>query len=296
MDKKTIFIVNPISGKGGKGPQRKRRVDDFIKARGMNAVSFETQYPGHATELSRQALDDGAQRVVCMGGDGTINEVAKVMVGSGVAFGLIPMGSGNGLARHLGIPLKIDKALENILSGNEREIDTGEANGHAFFNVMGIGLDAEIGKRFNDTHARGFMSYLKEGFKAFRDYRSSDYSIQANGTKLDLNAYIVAIANSSQYGSNAYIAPNASVRDGKLNLVAIRTPGLLGSLDLLWRIFTKAIYGSKKVESLESDSYHIQLQQPGFFHADGEIFNCGDEIEILVRSNSLRIIAPQPLS
>ncbi len=292
MQKKTVFIINPISGKGGKGPVRKRRVDAFIKEKGMNAVSYETQRSGHATELSQKALEDNAERVICLGGDGTINEVAKVMVSSGVAFGLIPMGSGNGLARHLGIPLKLNAALENILSGEERVIDTGEANGHAFFNVMGLGFDAEIGKRFNDTHARGFTSYLKEGLKAFKEYRSSDYTVKANGTTLDVNAYIVAIANSSQYGSNAYIAPDASIDDGLLNLVAIRTPGFFSSIDLFWRIFAKAIYGSKKVESLLSDKYRIELEAPGFFHADGEIFECGKEIDISVKASSLKIIAP----
>ncbi len=293
MEKDILFIINPNSGKRGRGPVRKERIDAFIQEKGLNARSVLTERVGHASELARRAVENGVGRIVSVGGDGTMNEIAKVLVGTKVPFGLVPMGSGNGLARHLKMPLRFEEALEVAISGRILAIDSGEADGHPFFNVMGIGLDAEIGKRFNESKGRGFSTYLKEGLKVLLTYRSSTYMVKLGENESPFKAYIIAVANSSQYGSNAYIAPDASLEDGKLNLVAIQPPGFCGAIFLFWRIFSKAIYGSGKVTTFCSEEIRIRLSEPGFFHADGEIFDCGTEIGIVARPRSLRMVLPE---
>ncbi|MCH6258562.1 diacylglycerol kinase family lipid kinase [Puniceicoccaceae bacterium K14] len=289
---KVAFIINPISGKKAKGAYRRDRVDAFIESRKLDAVSWETERAGHAVELAERALDEKVDRVVCVGGDGTINEVAKGLINSNVSFAFVPMGSGNGLARHLNIPLDFDEALENSIDGEILEMDTGSANGKPFFNVMGLGLDAEIGKRFNETKTRGFITYLGEGFKTITSYRSSMYSIKGAGHSESLTAKIIAVANSSQYGSDAFIAPGASVCDGRLNLVAIGKPNFLGLVDLFRRLFGKSIYGSKFVTTIVAEKFMIGLKGPSFFHVDGEIYECGDSLEIEAIPRSLRILVP----
>lgn len=289
---KIVFIINPISGKKAKGGKRREGVDAFVRSRGLDAEIWETTHAGHAVQLVEKALALKADRVVCVGGDGTVNEVAKGLINRDISFAFVPMGSGNGLARHLNIPLHFEQALANSIDGEILEMDTGSVNGEAFFNVMGLGLDAEIGKRFNETKARGFISYLSEGFKTIASYRSSMYSICGAGKTAELTAKVIAVANSSQYGSDAYIAPGASVRDGKLNLVAIGKPTLIGVLDLFRRLFGKSIHGSKWVTTIEADRFSIGLNGPSFFHVDGEIFECGDTLTIEALPRSLKILVP----
>lgn len=292
MEKEIVFIINPNSGKRNKGPIRREKVEAFIRVKKLNASAIETNHAGHATEIAKRAIASGVRRIVSVGGDGTMNEIAKVLIGSDVSLGLIPMGSGNGLARHLNIPLDIDHALEVAICGQVTKIDTGEANGSPFFNVMGIGLDAEIGNRFNDSKGRGFLKYLREGWSTLFYYRSARYELVRKQSTEAVDAYLIAIANSCQYGNNAYIAPDASVEDGKLNFVIIQYPGFFGALVLIWRMFGKTLYKSDKVEAFCEESITLRLSQPSFFHVDGEILECKEKIEIATRPQSLGIVVP----
>lgn len=291
MAKALAFIINPISGKRNKGPIRRERIEAFVWRNGLDAEIWETERAGHAPELTRKAMDEGIRRIVAVGGDGTINEVGRVLVGTHCEFGLVPMGSGNGLARHMGIPLAFDKALKLAASGAPVKIDTGEAGGRPFFNVMGIGFDAEVGRRFNETKARGFVSYLKEGWAAFRDYRSLQCDIETASVQKSLSAYIVAVANSSQYGSNAFIAPDASLTDGKLNLVAITDPNFVSFFVLIWRMFRKKLYLSPRVTPICAEQFTLKFPTDGFYHVDGEIFSCGPELTVKACPKSLRLVA-----
>lgn len=288
---KLAIIVNPISGKRLKGPERVARVEGFVKTHKLQAVVWQTERAGHAPELARKALEEGVDRVIAVGGDGTINEVGRVIVGTSCEFGLVPMGSGNGLARHIGIPLGFESALKLASTGCAIKVDTGEADGHPFFNVMGIGFDAEVGRRFNETEGRGLLNYMREGWKAFRGYRSMKCDIHTPDGSRSLKAYIVAVANSSQYGSNAFIAPDASMTDGKLNLVAIAQPHLLSFFILIWRMFSKKLYHSPRVTPICADSFTLNLESGSFFHVDGEIFRCGEKLTVKACPKSLRIVA-----
>jgi diacylglycerol kinase (ATP) len=292
MKNEMVFIINPLSGKSGKGPVRKKRIDAFIQSKGLKARSILTERAGHATELAMQCVKEGAARVICVGGDGTMNEVARVLVGTEILFGLVPMGSGNGLARHLGIPSSFEEALENATSESVLRMDTGLANGHPFFNVMGIGLDAEVGMRFNRSRWGGFAAYIVLGLKTFAFYRSSHYVVESDGNRLALEVDLIVAANSSQYGNDACIAPDASVEDGKLNMVAVEPFGLFAGLNLLRRVFSKTVYQSAKVHALCSEAFTVKLSKPGPFHVDGEILECEGEIDIRARPKSLQIIVP----
>jgi len=290
---KALVIVNPISGNRRSRRGRPERVAAFLRRARMDCPMEVTERPGHATELARKALESGAERVICVGGDGTLNEVAKVLVGAESALALVPMGSGNGLARHLGIPLDLEGALRVAMGGVVDVVDTAEANGTRFFNVMGLGLDAEIGRRFNAMKARGLLTYFYEGLKSFVLYRPGVYEIESGGEALRRRACIVAIANSAQYGGNAYIAPQASIKDGKLNLVVVEPPGPIGALAIAYRLFARSIDRSSKISALCAESFVLSLPQPGFFHADGEIFECGRELAVRALPASLRVVLPR---
>lgn len=291
MTTELVFIVNPISGKRLKGRERIALVEAFVASEKLDAAVWATERAGHAPELAERALELGVKRVIAVGGDGTINEVGRVVVGTDCEFGLVPMGSGNGLARHIGIPLDFDKALALSATGSAIKVDTGEADGRPFFNVMGIGFDAEVGRRFNETEGRGLLNYMKEGWKAFRGYESLQCNIETPNCTKSLSAYIVAVANSSQYGSNAFIAPDASMTDGKLNLVAISEPNFLSFFILIWRMFSKKLYHSPRVTPICAESFTLRLKSSSFFHVDGEIYKCGENLTVKACPKSLRIVA-----
>lgn len=290
MPQRLVFIINPISGKKLKGGERRRRVEAFLEREGVEATIVESEYAGHACELAQSAIKNGARRLICIGGDGTINEVGRAVVRTDCEFALVPMGSGNGLARHLGIPLNFEAALKLAVSGNAVAIDTGEAGGRPFFNVMGIGFDAEVSRLFNETNARGLISYVRESWKAYRTFRSSTFSVESATDKQSLDVYILAVANSSQYGNNVYIAPDASITDGKLDLVVISNPTFVAFFVIVWRMLRKKIYSSPRVTSICSESFILKSDDGGHYHVDGEVFPRGPEMTVKVCPKSLNIV------
>ena len=231
---KIRFILNPTSGRNRRRPQLAAHLRDFISAHSIEADVTLTEGPGHATLLARTAALVGCTHVVAVGGDGTMNEVAQALIQTPTALVLIPCGSGNGLALHLGVPTALAPALALIVGVGGRivPIDTGTANGHPFFNAMGLGLDADISRRFNTLTSRGLPAYLRTGLAAFRELRSERVTISNGQQQETLDVFLVAVANSDQYGNHARIAPGARVDDGSLALVAIRPVGLLGAAEI----------------------------------------------------------------
>ena len=293
MHLRARFIFNPRSGHNARNPWLLERARAFIAEHRLDASVVPTERPHHATELARRALDEGCGLVVAIGGDGTLNEVASALVGTPAALGLIPCGSGNGLGRHLGIPGPGKGAFRVLLAGNIRVIDTGLADGHPFFNAMGLGFDAEISARFNGLVRRGLPAYARTTLAALRSYRPDKYTIQAdNGPALRMSAWIVAVANSDQYGNDCYIAPGARVDDGRLDLIAIRHLSLLNAPPLAARLFSGRIDGSPDVTRRQASHYVIERAGPGLLHTDGEVRSCAARIEIRVLPASLRIVAP----
>ncbi len=293
---KTRFIFNPRSGHNSRNPYLLERTRVFIAENQLDARVVLTEHPRHATELARQAVQDGCDRVVAIGGDGTLNEVASALVNTSAAIGLIPCGSGNGLGRHLGIPDPGQGAYRALLNGRIREIDTGIANGIPFFNAMGVGFDAEISTRFNHLVKRGLGAYIKTGFKAWNDYRPQRYQI-TNGTRsIDTTAFIATVANSDQYGNDCFIAPGASVDDGQLDLTLLTKVNLLTALPLAARLFMGKIDGGIGVIRLRGDHFKITRPAPGPLHTDGEVHETGTDIDIRVLPKSLKIVVPAVLT
>lgn len=291
---KTRFIFNPNSGRNRRRTWLAGSIRDFIALRGLDADVAITEGPGHATVLAEEAVRQECGIVVAVGGDGTMNEVAQALVGTRAALALVPCGSGNGLALHLGLPLATTAALHLAAGGEGRiaAIDTGVANGHPFFNAMGLGLDAEVSHRFNRLTRRGLPAYARVAFGALRSLRGETYTITNGATHETMDALLVAVANSDQYGNNARIAPGARVDDGSLDLVAVRPVGLPGACGLALRLFLGGFDRSAKVRRLRGPRFQISRRAPGLIHTDGETHETDAMVVVEVRPRSLRLVVP----
>jgi len=293
---KARFIFNPASGSNRRSPRLRDRSLEFIARHDWDATVVSTEYPRHATELARRAIDDGCELVVAIGGDGTMNEVATALVGTPVVFGLIPCGSGNGLGRHLGIPDPGHGAYRTLLEGRPLAIDTGVINTDPFFCAAGVGFEALIASRFSTLTNRGFAGYVRTAAQAWRSYRAEVYRIHHQDVSITVEAFTVAFANSAQYGNNAYIAPGASVRDGLIDLTAIPRVGFFNALPLLWRLFHGSLDRVPSVTRLRGGPFVIERAKPGWVHTDGEPRAEASRLEVSVRPKSLLVRVPAGLA
>lgn len=284
---KTRFIINPRSGRGRFAVEPVR---EFAVRYAAEVVT--TERPHHGSELARQALADGIELIVAVGGDGTMNEIASELCGTPTTFGLIPCGSGNGLARQLGIHGSVAHSLAILREGKTAVIDSGLADGHPFFTVAGLGFEAELAARFNLLKRRGFFRYLTSGAKLLHRFESSDYGIVHQGGRDEVTAFTVAVANAAQYGNNALIAPGARLDDGLINLTALppinwwRAPGLFR------RMFNGTLSLDPRVRLHAGTGFVVERAKPGLIHTDGETHQAGTRVEFAVRPASLRIRVP----
>jgi diacylglycerol kinase (ATP) len=287
------FIFNPHSGSNRRNPHLSAHAKAFIAEHQLDGSVVATERPRHATELARRAIDDRCTHVVAIGGDGTMNEVASALVDTPAIFGLIPCGSGNGLGRHLGIRKPDRYAFLTLLAGRPLAIDTGMVNHDPFFCAAGIGFEALIASQFSRLTHRGFQGYLRASAKAWQSYQPETYTIHHDGGTDRVKAFTLAIANSAQYGNNAYIAPGASVSDGLLDLTAVPPVGLLNAPALLWRLFRGTLANAKSVTRLRGTSFVIEREKPGCVHTDGELRAETQRLEISIKPRSLRMMVPQ---
>ncbi len=298
---KACFIFNPRSGYNISNPRVIERARRFIieqNASGaFDARLVSTERPHHATELARAAIADGCALIVAIGGDGTINEVASTLVNAPAALGLIPCGSGNGLGRHLGIPRPDENAFRTLIEGEVRVIDSARANEHPFFNVMGLGFDAEISARFCTLKKRGLPRYLKIILSEFLRCKPVPCAITSDDSeRLEAEAFILAVGNSDQYGNDAFVTPCARIDDGLLDLTLIRRMSLVGALPLGLRLLTRRLYGSRAVTHLRSREFVIERAAAGLIHTDGEPRETAARIEVRVLPRSLRVMTPKAIS
>jgi YegS/Rv2252/BmrU family lipid kinase len=290
---KARFIFNPHSGSNRRNPYLRDRALDFIRHERWDASVVSTTHPRHATALAKQAAEEGCELVVAIGGDGTMNEVATALIGTPTIFGLIPCGSGNGLGRHVGIPGPGQGAFRTLAEGEPMVMDTGLINGDPFFCAAGVGFEALIAGRFAVLANRGFTGYLRTGLKAWFGYKPESYLIHHAGGKTRVEALTLAIANSAQYGNNAFIAPGASICDGLLNLTAVPRVNFFNAVPLFWRLFHGSLDRVPSVVMLHGDSFVIERDKPGWVHTDGEPRAEASRLEITVRPKSLRIMVPR---
>ena len=293
------LVINPVAG-----PAWRRRPAARVEAwaRGVverhaaeASVAF-TEGPGHARVLARRAVDDGADVVVAWGGDGTINEVASALVYSRGTLGIVPVGSGNGLARELGIPRSLEDALTVALSGAIRVIDAGELNGRLFFNAAGVGFDAHVAEVFaaSSGHRRGFTSYAAATIRELFHYEAATYRIEADGRPAGvIRALLISVANTRQWGNGARIAPYAVMDDERLDLVTIAACPPVVVLANIWRLFLGSIATLSHVETRQVGTASIAATPPAPVHVDGEPLGRLAAIEIRVKAGSLRVRVPR---
>ncbi len=253
-----------------------------------------TERPRQATELAERALHDGCELIVAVGGDGTLNEVARALVATPATCGLVPCGSGNGLGRHLGIHGSVARALDILRSGRPRLIDTGLADGHPFFTAAGLGFEAEVSARFNQIAGRGFLRYFVAGAPLLWRYRAQECLVTHGSTGERWPAFTVAVANSDQYGNQAFIAPGAQVDDGLLDLTLVPPLTVFNALPLLSRLFAGTLVRSRGVMMRQSPRFTVERMAPGLIHTDGETHLAGRSVEFVVRPRSLRVLVPSP--
>jgi diacylglycerol kinase (ATP) len=289
---KVLFIVNKYSGTGYQ-PEVEGRIIDACAQHDVECTIEFTQGRGHATELSSQAAAGNNYRlVVAVGGDGTVNEVAQGLLNTPMIMGIIPKGSGNGLARHLRIPMKIPGSLKSLFSSQVIDMDTFQLNGKLSLNVSGIGFDGHIANLFGKEKKRGLQGYAKHALNEFIQFREFEVEIDTGRQNFSRKAFVVAIANSSQYGNNARIAPAASVCDQLLHISILKKVPAY-RLDFVYSFFTGKIDRSSYCEILETDRLTIRVNAPMAYHIDGEPCGKNDRFAIELLPRSLKMLVPR---
>lgn len=290
--KRILFIVNPISG-----THSKENVPVWIE-KTINKKAFApeivfTQYAGHAVELTRQAVEEGFDSVVSVGGDGTCNEIARSLVHTDTALGIVPVGSGNGLARHLGIPLNPERALQILNEAVVDRIDYCRANDRPFFCTCGMGFDAWVSKKFAEDKHRGKMTYIRKAIEEYLTYKNEVYRIDTPDGVIQEKAFIVACGNASQYGNNAYITPRASLHDGKIDVTIMFPVTPIDVLPVAVQLFTKWISVSPNVKTFETPALTITREREGVMHLDGEPVEMSERIDIQCIKGGLKVLVPR---
>ena len=290
--KRILFIINPISGVGRQKLVEKYAENILDKTRCTFDFVY-TQYSRHAEAIAKDTCNN-YEIIVAVGGDGTINEIASGLNGSQCTMAIIPTGSGNGLARCLGIPLKIKKALKLINTGIVRKIDTISCNGKCFINVGGIGFDAEIGHLFDTAEKRGLLTYVKITLAEILYFKPRQYELNFDGKTRSVEALLISVANSTQWGNDIKIAPMARVDDGLVDICILKKFPLIMSPLIAFRLISGTITRSKYFETFSVSRIAItQEEVPLKYHLDGEpMINESKTLEINVHPLSISVLVP----
>lgn len=284
-----LFLVNPRSG-----PRPLRDVESLIRS---SCGDWNAQIlPCDALDdVIPRAIAERVDAVYAVGGDGTVHEVAKRLIGTPVALGVVPVGSGNGFARHLGLPMDFRASLRACRGMRIESIDTATVNGAPFVATMGLGFDAWVAGAFAHAGARGFATYLRVGLRGFSSYRSEEYQIAIDGTRTKIRALVLAVANASQYGNNARIAPLASLQDGMLDVTVVERATFLTAPLLLARLFTGRLHRARGVVTMRGRRLEILRSSAGPAHLDGEPMTLPEALTVEIVPRSLRVVVPDVL-
>ncbi len=289
MKKKILFIINPISGNVNKA-STPEKIKKYLDSERFDYEIKETQYAGHATDLAREASRSGIDIAVAVGGDGTVNEVARGIIHTQTALGIIPCGSGNGLARHLFIPVNVKRSI-NILNQCEiHDLDYGVINGYPFFCTCGMGFDAFVSMKFAEAGKRGPITYVQKVLEESLNYKPETYEIEDDTDKGSYKAFLISCANASQYGNNAYIAPQASMSDGLMDVIIMEPFDVLEAPQIAIDMFSKTLDKSSKIKTFRTKNLHIRRSQPGVIHFDGDPVMTGADIDIHLEEKGIKIV------
>lgn len=289
---KALLIINPISGTHKKDGLE-AYVREQLESGGWKIDAEMTKCHGDATRLASEAVRQNYDAVLAAGGDGTVNETAAALRDTQTSLGIIPCGSGNGLARHAGIKIGIREGIDVIKENNIVAADYMTVNGRPCFCTFGVGFDAAVSEAFARKKTRGKLTYIQSTFETYKKFEPELYTIEVNGEVMSEKAFLVAVCNASQYGNNAYIAPKASITDGLLDVTLVHagnplTTALVG-VDLLTGMLDK----NALITSIRTAGIRISRQFPGPAHIDGEPVTLDREIKIKCHPGQLKIFMPK---
>lgn len=287
-----LFIINPIAG-GKDKSNVVNWVNELLDHDKFQARFQTSNLIGHAGLLAKEAISEGIKLIVAVGGDGTINEVASELVNTDTILGIIPFGSGNGLARFLKIPLSIKKAIELLNTGKPRKIDSGLANGKPFFNIAGLGFDAHISDVFASNKKRGLISYVKIGINEYANYKPRRYEIDIDGETVVETALVISIANSNQYGNDFQISPSASITDGLLDVCILKPiPWYMAVSFFYHLLYKRDAHEMEFLKVIKGKKIRITRDTDTIIHLDGEPMHLTTEINVCINPMSIQIITP----
>jgi len=286
---KITFILNPISGTNSK-----KEIPDMIEQI-LDKDLFEpeicfTEYAGHAAEIAKQKAKEKIDIVVAVGGDGTVNEVARSLVHTDTTLAIIPCGSGNGLARHLCIPMEIKKAIGIINYCKIDSFDYGVINDMPFFCTCGMGFDAFISLKFAEAGKRGPITYIENVLKEGLKYKPETYEVTDDTGARKYKAFLIACANASQYGNNAYIAPGATMKDGEMDVIIMEPFTALDAPQIAADLFMKTMHNNSKIKTFRTKTLHITRKNPGAIHYDGDPIMTDKDIDVHIEHHGIRIL------
>lgn len=286
---KILFVVNPIAGKGN-GKEIIKIIQKFFRNTKIDYRIEITKSKGHAKEISNQYTLN-YDTIVAVGGDGTVNEVINGLDPQRSALGILPIGSGNGLANSLRIPLNTRKSLKKIVERKHRCIDMLLVNDLRCINVAGVGFDGFVSKVFSESNRRGLLTYVKIVLQEFGRYKNMHYKLEIDGKPLSINSFLISFANSTQFGNNAYIAPQAKIDDGLLDVCILKKVSILSAPELCYRLFFKKINNYKYYESLKAKNISIHFDHDLYAHVDGEYYPVSTKtVNIKILPSSIKVI------
>ena len=277
--------MNPISGTRDK-KDIPYLIEELLDKEQFDYSIRETEY----AEIAKESKEQGIDIVVAVGGDGTVNEVGRALVHSNTALGIIPTGSGNGLARHLLIPMKIKGAIQVLNDCEITDLDYGIINEHPFFCTCGVGFDAFISEKFAEAGKRGPITYLENILKEGLKYEPETYEIEAENGTIKKKAFLISCANASQYGNNAYIAPQASMSDGMIDVIIMEPFDALEASQISIEMFNKTLDKNNKIKTFRSKEIKIYRKAPGVIHYDGDPIDTGKEIVVTLKEKGIKIL------
>lgn len=291
MKKKIVFIINPFSGTSAKVSTPELIAKHLDTSKFDHSIAF-TKYAGHAIELSKNAVEDKKDIVVAVGGDGSVNEVAQALVGSETSLGVLPGGSGNGFAMHLGLGRNTKKAIEFLNTGKKICIDTCTVNDRFFANVAGIGFDARIAFMTKKNKKRGFLPYFSTSIKESSKFKPASLVIELDGKKIEGEYAAAVVANASMYGYHFTIAPEASLQDGVMDIMLIKKSPLYKYFLASYRFLNRSLHLSRITETYQGRDLRISLSQKDYIHVDGEGYESELNLSFQINPKSLNVIIP----
>ena len=283
------FIVNPISGTKSK-EALPALIKETIDSSLYDCHIVKTEYAGHAAAIAANCVEQHVDICVAVGGDGTVNEVARSLVHSETALGIVPSGSGNGLARHLCIPMDMKGALDIINKGQTDYFDYGIINHQPFFCTCGMGFDAFVSLKFAEAGKRGLTTYVENVLKEGLKYQPDTYTVEDETGVHQYHAFLIACANAAQYGNNAYIAPGASMQDGVMDVIVMEPFNVLEAPTLAIDLFAKTLGNNSHIKTFQAKRIHIHRSQPGAVHFDGDPIRMSEDIDVEMKPLGLKAV------